>query len=84
MDILLFVIYLFIVEEERILQDLPDEDLPFFLRIEKSSLSEELRKDFPRLCDAFREARLSPKFELKVNWRESHVLLQKETFKLLV
>ena len=59
--------YLFIVEAERILQDLPDEDLPFFLRIEKSSLSEELRKDFPRLCDAVREARLSPKFELEVN-----------------
>uniref|UniRef100_A0A8C4R5Q4 CARD domain-containing protein n=1 Tax=Eptatretus burgeri TaxID=7764 RepID=A0A8C4R5Q4_EPTBU len=52
-------------EADRILQDLPDEDLPFFLQIEKSSLSEELRKDFPRLCDAVREARLSPKFELK-------------------
>uniref|UniRef100_UPI00358F8AEF NACHT, LRR and PYD domains-containing protein 3-like isoform X2 n=1 Tax=Myxine glutinosa TaxID=7769 RepID=UPI00358F8AEF len=52
-------------EAEIILQDLADEDLLFFVKIEKSLLSKGLRKAFPNLCDAVKEAQLLPKCTLK-------------------
>uniref|UniRef100_UPI00358F5227 NACHT, LRR and PYD domains-containing protein 12-like n=1 Tax=Myxine glutinosa TaxID=7769 RepID=UPI00358F5227 len=52
-------------EAERILQVLSDKDLLFFLKMEKSSLSEEVWDEFPSLCDAVRKAQLLPKCDLK-------------------
>ena len=73
-------LFSFIADAEQILWDIRDEELGFFLKMEKSSLSEELWKEFPSLCDAVREAELLPKCELEVNGRASCVSLFKKTF----
>uniref|UniRef100_A0A8C4QD03 CARD domain-containing protein n=2 Tax=Eptatretus burgeri TaxID=7764 RepID=A0A8C4QD03_EPTBU len=54
-------------DAERMLQHLSDTDLHFFLKMERSSLSKGLWKEFPNVCDAVREAQLLPKCDLKVN-----------------
>uniref|UniRef100_A0A8C4WVR5 CARD domain-containing protein n=1 Tax=Eptatretus burgeri TaxID=7764 RepID=A0A8C4WVR5_EPTBU len=52
-------------EAEKIIRGLQDGKLPFFLKMENSSLSEELWETFPDMCDAVEEAQLLPNFTLK-------------------
>uniref|UniRef100_UPI00358F1064 NACHT, LRR and PYD domains-containing protein 12-like n=1 Tax=Myxine glutinosa TaxID=7769 RepID=UPI00358F1064 len=52
-------------EAERILRGLQDDKLPFFLKMEKSSLSEELWEMFPDLCEAVKKAHVLPKCTLE-------------------
>uniref|UniRef100_A0A8C4Q8E0 CARD domain-containing protein n=1 Tax=Eptatretus burgeri TaxID=7764 RepID=A0A8C4Q8E0_EPTBU len=63
-------------DAERMLQNLSDTDLHFFLKMERSSFSKGLWKEFPNVCDAVREAQLLPKCDLEVNGRASCIFFR--------